>query len=443
MRISLVPQPQLEEAEAMDTRQTEFAIAEDNDQGPTAVETATQSSQVANVGSVDAGDELRTDAVDSSRPINPLRRYLIRDLNMDSYVDMFNILSAVTSRYVDPEGTFVRKLSLDNFPFQLRTSLGTYDPVIVLIDAEIEQAIAKMAGDLTPIGRVYSSDKGIDWVKFQYHLSLMQSQAPSGWTAPGFRRGGRHPISVQNICQNLIRHDAFDRCHSTPIKEWHKVRHMLTLKKNSETSKNYSHEVIKALCEYNNVAVSNAAHFETETLYEIFDFEEKWLQMVDDAPESMRRGTDIGNLPTGQVEELERESRRAQEELLRSEQDDLDAAERKKQKRKDKKEKRSHSEHTSRPPTVILVEYHAPHEPASEEEDTTGVERQLDFEGCASSDVEVKSSPKSVKTLDPKEPQTPEELITGTTEPPTHGAQDVQLIPEVTTEGTDQGNGPM
>ena len=51
-----VPQPQLEEAESMDTRQTEFAIADDNDQGPSAAETATQSSQVANVGPVEADD---------------------------------------------------------------------------------------------------------------------------------------------------------------------------------------------------------------------------------------------------------------------------------------------------------------------------------------------------------------------------------------------------
>ena len=151
-----------------------------------------------------------------------------------------------------------------------------------------------------------------------------------------------------------------------------------------------------------------------------YDKEEKWLPMVNDTLEIMRRSTNIGNLPAGELEELERESRRAQDELLRSEQDDLDAAERRKQKKKEKREKRSHSEHASLPPTVILIPYSPPHEPASEEEDTTGVERQLDFDGCASSDVEVESSPKSVKTLDPKEPQTPEELIARTTEPPAH-----------------------
>ena len=359
---------------------------------------------------------------------------------MDSYVDMFNILSAVASRYVDAEGTFVRKLSLDNYPFQLRASVGIYDPVVVLVDAEIEQAIGTMAGDLTSLKRASHLIR-IDWVKFQYCLSLIQAQAPSGWTAPGFRRGGRYPVSVQNICQNLIQHDAFNKCHTTLIKEWHKVRHMLTLKRDAETSQRYSHEAIKALCEYNTVAVSNAADFETEALHEIFDNEEKWLPMVNDTLEIMRHSSNIGNLPTGQLGELERESRRAEDELLQGEQDALDAAERRKQK-KDKKDKRSHSVHASRPPTVIILPCNAPHESESEEEDTTGVERQLDFDGCASSDVEVKSSPKSVKTLDPKEPQTPEEVIARTTEPPTHGVQDVQLIPEATVEGTDQGNAP-
>ena len=331
------PPPQLEEAEAMDTRQAEFAIADDNDQGPIAVDTATQSSLVATVGSVEAEDEPRTDTVDSSKPMSPLRKYLMGDLTMDSYIDMFNVLSAVASRYVDPEGTFVRKLSLDNYPFQLRARVGTYGPIIVLVNAEIEQAIATMAGDLTSVGRVFPSDKGIDWVKLQYYLSLMQHQAPSGWTAPGFRRGGRYPKSVQNICQNLIRHDAFDKCHTTLIKEWHKVNHMLTLKRDAETSKTYSHEAIKAFHEYNKLAVSNAAEFETETLHDIYDNEEKWLPMVNDTLEIMRSSANIGNLPTGELEELERQSRRAEDELLRSEQDDLDAVERRRQKKKDKR----------------------------------------------------------------------------------------------------------
>ena len=65
-----------------------------------------------------------------------------------------------------------------------------------------------------------------------------------------------------------MQHNAFDKCHTTPIKDWHKVRHTLTLRRDPETSQRYSHEAIKALCEYNTVAVSKAADFETETLHE-------------------------------------------------------------------------------------------------------------------------------------------------------------------------------
>ena len=167
----------------------------------------------------------------------------------------------------------------------------------------------------------------------------------------------------------------------------------------------------------------------------IFEDEEKWIPMVNNALEIMRQSSNVGNLPTGQLEELERESRRAESELLQGEQEALDAAERRRQKKKDNKDKRSHSGQ----PTVILVPYNAPHESESEQE----VERQLDFEGVATSDVEAKSSHRSVKKLEPNEPQTPEELIARTTEPPVHGVQDVQLIPEPAVEGTDQGNAPV
>ena len=68
---------------------------------------------------------------------------------LDSYVDIFNILSASASKYVDSAGTYVRKLSLANYPYQLRATLGSHDPVIVLVDSEIEQAILAMAGDLS------------------------------------------------------------------------------------------------------------------------------------------------------------------------------------------------------------------------------------------------------------------------------------------------------
>ena len=122
------------------------------------------------------------------------------------------------------------------------------NPIIVLVDADIEKAIEAMAQDLSSLNRHYSSDKGIDWLKILYHLSLMQQKVSTGWTAPGFRKGGRYPTEVRNICQNLIKHDATTKCHSTDLKEWRKLKHMLTLKRNPEACANYTREAVTALC---------------------------------------------------------------------------------------------------------------------------------------------------------------------------------------------------
>ena len=58
-RVHRIPQslsPTQKRAAELDTAQVEFAIADDDDQVPTATETATQSSQVANAGSTEASD---------------------------------------------------------------------------------------------------------------------------------------------------------------------------------------------------------------------------------------------------------------------------------------------------------------------------------------------------------------------------------------------------
>ena len=78
----------------------------------------------------------------------------------------------------------------------MREILGDYDPVIVFVDSEIEEAIRAMAGDLSVLSQRYPSQHGIDWITFQYHLSLMQADAPMGWHAPGFRMGGRIPCQL-------------------------------------------------------------------------------------------------------------------------------------------------------------------------------------------------------------------------------------------------------
>ena len=73
--------------------------ADDND---SLMETATiQSSQQATAGSTTAATEEVTDTVRPSSTRNHLRNYTIGSLHLDSYVDIFNILAAVASKYVD------------------------------------------------------------------------------------------------------------------------------------------------------------------------------------------------------------------------------------------------------------------------------------------------------------------------------------------------------
>ena len=236
------------EVESNEAQQDTATANEESDRGST-METATvHSSQLATAGSTTGGAEQSTATTGPPAIRNHLRNYTIGSLHLDSYVDIFNILSATASKYADPAGTYVRKLSLDNYPYQLRTALGGHDPVIVYVDSEIEEAIRTMSEDLSRIQEYYPLRDGIDWVKFQYHLALMQHVAPTGWTAPGFRMGGRFPLTVQGMCQRLMAHGALANYHATPIREWHKVRHMLTPRKDDDTRSNYAHDAIQALC---------------------------------------------------------------------------------------------------------------------------------------------------------------------------------------------------
>ena len=172
----------------------------------------------------------------------------------------------------------MRKRSLEGRARTHKLQVGTHDPIIVLVDPDIEKAIEAMARDLSPLKKHYSSDKGVDWVTLQYHLSLMQFQAATGWTAPGFRKGGRKPPEVRSICQKLISHDAFTKCHSTDLKEWHKVKHMLTLKRNPDICKRYVHEAVSALLEYNKVALEKNAEFETVIINESLNLKKPGTQ---------------------------------------------------------------------------------------------------------------------------------------------------------------------
>ena len=59
-------------------------------------------------------------------------------------------------------------------PLPIRESLGGYDPIIVFVDSEIEEAIRALVGDLSSITRRYPLHPGVDWITFQYHMSLLQ-----------------------------------------------------------------------------------------------------------------------------------------------------------------------------------------------------------------------------------------------------------------------------
>ena len=185
-----------------DVKKESDSVKQEDDQTDGDVAVTDQASQVATVGSVVGDAEPAANTQQTQVRRNNLAMYTIGNLGLDSFVDIFNVLSATASRYVDSEGTFVRKLSLSDQPPHLRELLGDYDPVIVFVDSEIEEAIRTMAGDLFALSQRYPSQHGIDWITFQYHLSLMQRDAPVGWNAPGFRLGGRIPMSVGNICQN-------------------------------------------------------------------------------------------------------------------------------------------------------------------------------------------------------------------------------------------------
>ena len=256
------PGPQPQDVDAPDDECTGNA----SDQGTLLEVSTAQPSEIATAGSTAAGKHQQTDTAAPLLSRNRLKTYQIGSLRLDSYVDIFNVLSASASRFADSQGTYLRKLSLSDYPYHLRALLNDQDPVIVWVDAEIEQALLSMIGDATKLREVYGKDGVIDWVLFQYNLSLMQHVAPQGWTAPGYRAGGRFPLAVQNICQNLIPHNPFVNCHTTPMKEWHKVKHMLTLKRDEGTRINFSTSAIQALVQSNEMATNNASEVEQQML---------------------------------------------------------------------------------------------------------------------------------------------------------------------------------
>ena len=245
-----VPGTSTDQPELLEVKKESDSVKQEDDQPDDDLTADDLISQVATAGSVGGDAEPLAMLQPTQVRRNNLARYRIGDVGLDTFIDIFNVLSAVASRYVDSVGTFVRKLNLSEAPARARELIGEHDPIFVFIDSEIEEAICSMAGDLSELRRRYPSPQGIDWLSFQYHLTLLQKDGPTGWDAPGFRMGGRIPMSVADICQNLITHNHFTHCHSTPFRDWQRVRHMNTLRRNPETRKNYAYEAVSALALY-------------------------------------------------------------------------------------------------------------------------------------------------------------------------------------------------
>ena len=385
-------QPDLEEV-----KKESDSVKQEDDQSDGDEAAADQVSQVATAGSVLGEAEPAADLQLAQVRRNRLARYTIGSIGLDSFVDIFNILSATASKYVDPEGTFVRKLSLSALPPYMRESLGDYDPVIVFVDSEIEEAIRTLAGDLSSLRRRYPSQNGIDWITFQYHMSLMQQDAPRGWHAPGFRMGGRIPLSVGNICQNHMAHDEFALCHTTPIRDWQRVRHMNTLGRDLATRENYVHDAVGALVHYNQLAMQANPQLEEMVMDDMMMIDhDDWITQVDTLSDAIRTGTGVAAIPDPRMEERERQAREAEADLIQTIEEENEERARRSQRRKEKKERRSHSTTQPPAPTVVILDYHPPHEPSTDGEEES-VTRRLEFD-------------RGSRAASVREPDTPEEL---------------------------------
>ena len=210
--------------------------------------------------------------------------------------------------------------------------------------------------------------------------------------------GGRFPLTVQSMCQRMVPHDPFANCHTTPIKEWHKVRHMLTLKKDQNVRSNYARDAIKALVEYNQYASEHNNEVEQMMLDAQLEQYTTWAPRLDNISEAIRSGSAIVEVPVERIEQLEQRSRDAEEALMdQLRKEDEDRARRKEKKRKEKDRRAQSSDPTPAQPTVSLLDYQPPSESSSNEAE---VAKKLDFEG------EVKSEKAEVL-----EPTTPEQLL--------------------------------
>ena len=91
---------------------------------------------------------------------------------------------------------------------------------------------------------------------------------------------------------------------------------MLTLKKDSDTRSNYARDAIQALYQYNAYAVDNNAEVEQLLLDALTMEYSTWAPELDTISNAIRTGLDVVELPAARVEELERQSRDAEEALI-------------------------------------------------------------------------------------------------------------------------------
>ena len=126
----MVPADQLNQEEIK--KESDSAKQEDDptDDELTAAELI---SQVATAGSVGGDRELASQPPQTQERRNKLARYEIGNLGLDSFIDIFNVLCATASRYVDPEGTFVRKLSLSEATPQVLELIGSLIQLLFLL----------------------------------------------------------------------------------------------------------------------------------------------------------------------------------------------------------------------------------------------------------------------------------------------------------------------
>ena len=314
-------------------------------------------------------------------------------------------ISATGSRFML---LFVRRLSDIRLLWAFALDRRTNENVRSCLQDVVAELTQMTGGSKPPVMRVHSDQAGeflspvvMEWLK-QHNIrqTFMSGYDPAanGWTAPGFGMGGRFPLAVQDMCQRLMTHGAFANYHSTPIREWHKVRHMLTLKRDDDTRSSYAHDAKQAWCQYTDYASANGIEIQ-QLLLDVATVEySSWATKLDSIAAMVNTGSGMIELPASQVEQMEKRSRVAEEALMDQVQMADAANARRKEKNREKKEKRARSTNPTSPqPTVSLHEYVPPPEQSSDEGD---VAKKLDFDAEAPS-----------QQADVPEPNTPEQLL--------------------------------